>query len=197
VFLDLRGFTSFAETAEPEIVMKALSDFHRTMGELVQSHQGTLERFTGDGMMIFFNDPVPVAEPTQRAAQMALAMREAALGLHDVWRTRGFDLGLSIGIAQGFATVGAIGFDHRIDYAAIGSVTNLAARLCSHAGTGEVWVSQRAYAGIADDFLADDMGEMTFRGFAKPMGVRRLTALKLSASDSGDARKDRRRAVRP
>jgi adenylate cyclase len=196
VFLDLRGFTSFAETAEPEVVMQALSDFHRTMGELVQSHQGTLERFTGDGMMIFFNDPVPVAEPTQRAAQMALAMRAAALGLRDVWRTRGFDLGLSIGIAQGYATVGAIGFDHRIDYAAIGSVTNLAARLCSHAATGEVWISQRAYADIADDFMADDMGEMTFKGFAKPIGVRRLASPNAAKPGSSGARNDRRKAVR-
>jgi adenylate cyclase len=205
VFLDLRGFTAFAETAEPEIVMQALGDYHRTMGELVQSHQGTLERFTGDGMMIFFNDPVPVAVPAKRAAQMALAMRDAATHLRDVWATRGFDLSLGIGIAQGFATVGAIGFDHRIDYAAIGTVTNLAARLCSHAGAGEIWISQRAHAEIAQEFIADDLGEMTFKGFAKPVGVRRLQSVKtVVPTESGAAataevhalRVDRRKTAR-
>ena len=178
VFLDLRGFTSFAETGEPEIVMRALGDYHRAMGELVQSHQGTLERFTGDGMMVFFNDPVPIAAPSERAATMALAMRHAATELKAIWARSGFDLGLGIGIAQGFATVGAIGFDHRIDYAAIGTVTNLAARLCGHAASGEVLMSQRAFAAIEAEFGADDLGEMTFRGLSKPVLVRRLLSRK-------------------
>lgn len=180
VFLDLRGFTSFAETGEPEIVMQALGDYHRAMGELVQAHQGTLERFTGDGMMVFFNDPVPIAAPSERAATMALAMREAAAQLKATWARSGFDLGLGIGIAQGFATVGAIGFDHRIDYAAIGTVTNLAARLCAHAASGEVLISQRAFAAIEAEFSADDLGEMTFRGLSRAVSVRRL--LKRSAA---------------
>ncbi len=178
VFLDLRGFTAFAETGEPEIVMRALGDYHRAMGELVQSHQGTLERFTGDGMMVFFNDPVPVAAPTERAAAMALAMREAAAALKVAWERSGFDLGLGVGIAQGFATVGAIGFDHRIDYAAIGTVTNLAARLCARAESGEVLISQRAFAAIEAEFDGEELGEMAFHGLTKPVPVRRLLGRK-------------------
>ncbi len=174
VFLDLRGFTAFAETGEPEVVMQALADYHQAMGELVNKHQGTLERFTGDGMMIFFNDPVPVAEPTKRATAMALEMRDAAVILHERWQKRGFNLGLGIGIAEGFATVGAIGFDERIDYAAIGPVTNLAARLCAHASAGEIIISQRGFAAIEDDFAGDPLGELTFRGFAKPVGLYRV-----------------------
>ena len=177
VFLDLRGFTAFAETGEPEVVMQALAEFHQAMGELVMAHQGTLERFTGDGLMVFFNDPVPVAAPTLRAAQMALLMRDAALVLCTRWRQRGFDLGLGIGIAHGFATVGAIGFDHRIDYAAIGPVTNLAARLCAEAASGEVLISQRAFAAIGELATGESLGEQTLRGFAKPVGIVRLTAL--------------------
>lgn len=178
VFLDLRGFTAFAETGEPEIVMQALAEYHQAMGKLVVAHQGTLERFTGDGMMIFFNDPVPVAEPTKRAALMALAMRDAAGVLHAQWQRRGFDLGLGIGIAEGYATVGAIGFDERIDYAAIGTVTNVAARLCSHAQAGEVIISQRAFGKIEHDFTHDNLGEVQLRGLARGIGITRLVALK-------------------
>lgn len=174
VFLDLRGFTAFAETGEPEVVMQALSEFHHAMGRLVVAHQGTLERFTGDGMMIFFNDPVPVAEPTKRAVLMALEMREAAEALHLQWKNRGFDLALGIGIAEGYATVGAIGFEERIDYAAIGTVTNLAARLCAQAASGEVLISQRAFGRIEADFESDPMGDMHMRGFVKAITFRRL-----------------------
>jgi adenylate cyclase len=146
------------------------------MGKLVVAHQGTLERFTGDGMMIFFNDPVPVAEPTKRAAVMALAMRDAAAILHAQWQRRGFDLGLGIGIAEGFATVGAIGFDERIDYAAIGTVTNVAARLCAHAQAGEVIISQRAIGKIEHDFMHENLGEVQLRGLARGIGISRLLA---------------------
>lgn len=176
VFLDLRGFTAFAETGEPEIVMQALAEYHQAMGKLVVAHQGTLERFTGDGMMIFFNDPVPVAEPTKRAAVMALAMRDAAAALHTQWQRRGFDLGLGIGIAEGYATVGAIGFDERIDYAAIGTVTNVAARLCNHAQAGEVIISQRAFGKIEHEFTHDNLGEVQLRGLARGIGISRLVA---------------------
>ena len=175
VFLDLRGFTAFAETGEPEVVMEALAEYHQAMGKLVVQHQGTLERFTGDGMMIFFNDPVPVAAPTRRAALMALAMRDAAEGLRKHWHNRGFDLGLGIGIAEGYATVGAIGFEERIDYAAIGSVTNLAARLCAQADSSEILISQRAHSRIANEFDSEPMGEIHLRGFSKPVVIRRLT----------------------
>jgi class 3 adenylate cyclase len=178
VFLDLRGFTAFADTGEPEVVMQALSEFHQAMGQLVMRHQGTLERFTGDGMMVFFNDPVPVAEPTRRAAQMAIQMCAAAEELRLRWAKRGFDLGLGIGIAHGFATVGAIGFDHRIDYAAIGPVTNLAARLCAHASAGEILISQRAFGAIEDWFSAESLGEIVMRGFSKPVGTVRLLDIK-------------------
>jgi adenylate cyclase len=177
VFLDLRGFSSFAEAEEPEVVMEALADFHAEMGTLVQQYQGTLERFTGDGMMIFFNDPVPIAEPTKRAAEMALQMRDAAAVLYERWRKRGFELGMGIGIAQGFATVGAIGFQHRIDYAAIGAVTNLAARLCAAAASGEVLISQRAFTMIEACAAGESLGELTIRGLTKPVAVMRLTGL--------------------
>lgn len=175
VFLDLRGFTAFAETGEPEVVMGALADFHRVMGELVLEHKGTLERFTGDGMMIFFNDPVPTADHTLRAAEMAVAMRDAAARLHATWTRSGFDLALGIGIARGYATVGAIGFDGRIDYAAIGSVTNMAARLCDRAEAGEILMTQRAYAEIEAQFAADAAVSVNISGLARPIEVRRLT----------------------
>jgi adenylate cyclase len=129
VFLDLRGFTAFAETADPEEVMKALAEFHAAMGGRVLEYQGTLERFTGDGLMVFFNDPLPLQHPARRAVEMAFAMQEDALQLSTQWKKKGYSLGLGIGIAQGYATVGAIGFEGRIDYGAIGVVTNLAARL--------------------------------------------------------------------
>jgi adenylate cyclase len=174
VFVDLRGFTAFAETGEPEIVMQALAEYHAAMGEIVMRHQGTLERFTGDGMMIFFNDPVPIAEPTLRAVEMACEMRHAATTLQARWRHRGFDLGVGLGIAEGFATVGAIGFDGRIDYAAIGTVTNLAARLCAHAQTGEIIISQRAYAAVETRFNAEAIGELPLHGLSRPVTVKRL-----------------------
>ena len=127
VMCDLRGFTAFAETSEPEEMMRTLGAYHAAMGRLVLAHEATLERFTGDGMMVFLGDPVPVDNAAQRAVALAVAMREAALELSATWKKRGVDLGLGIGIAQGFATVGAIGFEGRIDYGAIGTVTNLAA----------------------------------------------------------------------
>src|ERR1700681_2135842 len=142
-FLDLRGFTAFAETAEPEEVMGMLREYHAAMGELILQHEGTLERFTGDGMMIFFNDPVRVPNPAERAVRMALAMRGRVVGLSSAWRKRGFDLALGIGIAQGYATIGAIGFEGRWDYGAIGTVTNLAARLCGEVPGDQILISQR------------------------------------------------------
>ena len=126
IFLDLRGFTAFAETAEPEEVMGVLREYHAAMGKLILAHEGTLERFTGDGMMIFFNDPVPVANPAERAIRMALAMRESVAQLTVKWRKLGYELDFGVGIAQGYATIGGIGFEGRWDYGAIGTVTNLA-----------------------------------------------------------------------
>ena len=169
VYCDLRGFTAFAETAEPEELMRTLGSFHAAMGHLVLEHDATLERFTGDGMMVFLGDPVPVDNAAERGVKLAMAMRDAAVELSTKWKKRGVDLGLGIGVAQGFATVGAIGFEGRIDYGAIGTVTNLAARLCQHAKAGEIIVSQRAYAEVSDTFATEDMGELTLHGFARPM----------------------------
>ncbi len=174
VFLDLRGFTAFAESAEPEEVMAALSEFHRAMGRRILEFQGTLERFTGDGLMVFFNDPLPIQQPARRAVQMAFAMQEDALKLAAQWKKRGFDLGLGIGIAQGYATVGAIGFEGRIDYGAIGTVTNMANRLCDLAEAGHILASQRVFAEIERGLYADDLGEVALHGFKRPVRAYRL-----------------------
>ena len=146
LFCDLRGFTPFAESSEPEEVMGVLSEYHRALGELIYRFEGTLERFTGDGLMVFFNDPLPVDDAAERAVTMAVAMRDRVAELAAGWHRRGHDLGFGIGIAQGFATLGRIGFDGRFDYAAIGSVTNLAARLCGEAASGQVLVAQRVFS---------------------------------------------------
>jgi adenylate cyclase len=174
VFLDLRGFTAFAESAEPEEVMAALGEFHRAMGQRILEFQGTLERFTGDGMMVFFNDPLPINEPARRAVEMAFAMQQDALLLASQWLKRGFQLGLGIGIAQGYATVGAIGFEGRIDYGAIGTVTNMANRLCDLAEPGNVLVSERIYAEVQESVFADNLGEVTLHGFKRPVQAYRL-----------------------
>ena len=179
VFIDLRGFTAFAETAEPEEVMKVLRDYHARMGEQVLAYEGTLERFTGDGMMVFFNDPVPVPNPVERALRMTVAMREAMEDLAAQWRRSGFELHMGVGIAQGYATIGAIGFEGRLDYGAIGSVTNLASRLCADAAPGQILVSQRVYAAAGELVDAESVGELTLKGFQRPVpaySVRRLKA---------------------
>jgi adenylate cyclase len=171
VFVDLRGFTAFAETAEPEEVMGVLREYHAEMGRLILAYEGTLERFTGDGMMIFFNDPVEVPNPAERAIRMAVAMRDTVGGLAARWRKRGWDLALGVGIAQGYATIGAIGFEGRMDYGAIGTVTNLAARLCGEAIAGQILVSARVAAAVEDMVEADDVGPVTLKGLARPVSV--------------------------
>jgi class 3 adenylate cyclase len=178
VFLDLRGFTAFAESAEPEEVMKALGEFHQAMGLRVLEFQGTLERFTGDGLMVFFNDPLPIQDPARRAVVMAFAMQHDALLLSEQWKKRGYDLGLGIGIAQGYATVGAIGFEGRIDYGAIGSVTNLASRLCDLAGRGDILVSHRVLAEVEPVVSAEDLGEVSLHGFKRPVRAAKLLHFK-------------------
>jgi class 3 adenylate cyclase len=178
VFLDLRGFTAFAETAEPEEVMTVLREYHAEMGRLILEHEGTLERFTGDGMMIFFNDPTPVPDPAKRAVRMALAMRERVTPLCEQWRKRGHELDLGIGIAQGYATIGAIGFEGRWDYGAIGTVTNLAARLCGEAKPSQILVTRRV-AGDAEDLVeTEPVGPLTLKGLAKPVPAFNVTRLK-------------------
>ena len=171
VFLDLRGFTAFAETAEPEEVMDVLREYHAAMGRLVMEHEGTLERFTGDGMMIFFNDPVEVPNPAERAIRMAVAMRDAVGGLAVRWRKRGWELALGVGVAQGYATIGAIGFEGRLDYGAIGTVTNVAARLCGEAAAGQILISARVAAALEDIIDAEDIGAVTLKGLARPVPI--------------------------
>ena len=178
VFLDLRGFTAFAETAEPEEVMGVLREYHAAMGELILAHEGTLERFTGDGMMIFFNDPTPVPDPQERAVRMALAMRERVDDLARGWRKRGWELDFGVGIAQGYATIGAIGFEGRWDYGAIGTVTNLAARLCGEAQPGQILVSRRLYGTLEDLVDAAPVGELSLKGFSRPVSAFNVTGLK-------------------
>jgi class 3 adenylate cyclase len=178
VFIDLRGFTAFSETAEPEEVMGVLREYHAAMGELILGHEGTLERFTGDGMMIFFNDPVPVPNPQERAVRMALAMRERVDELMRGWRKLGYELDFGVGIAQGYATIGAIGFEGRWDYGAIGTVTNLAARLCGEAQPGQILVSRRLHGVVEDFATAEPVGELSLKGFSRPVTAYNVTGLK-------------------
>jgi adenylate cyclase len=178
VFIDLRGFTAFAETAEPEEVMGVLREYHAAMGELILAHEGTLERFTGDGMMIFFNDPLPVPNPQERAVRMAVAMRERVDELMRGWRKRGYELDFGVGIAEGYATIGAIGFEGRWDYGAIGTVTNLAARLCGEAKPGQILISRKLHGRIEDLVAAESVGELALKGFSRPVSAYNLTALK-------------------
>jgi signal transduction histidine kinase/class 3 adenylate cyclase len=165
VFLDLRGFTAFAETAQPEEVMEVLREYHAEMGRLVLAYDGTLERFTGDGMMVFFNDPIPVPDAPTRAIRMALEMRERAARLRERWHKLAYDLDVGIGIAQGYATIGRIGFEGRIDYGAVGAVTNLAARLCAEAGAGQILIPQRVLAAVEDLVDVEPLGDLELKGF--------------------------------
>ncbi len=169
--LDLRGFTLFTDTSEPEEVMELLHAYHEAMGRLVERHGGTLEHFAGDGLMIFFNDPVPIDRPVEQAVRMALAMQQAFHPIADAWARRGHKLGLGIGISEGYATLGAIGFERRWDYAAIGRVTNLAARLCGDAKAGEILLDQRTFMRIEDMAQGEPLGGYTLKGFAKPVQV--------------------------
>jgi len=178
VFLDLRGFTAFAEGADPEEVMGVLRQYHAVAGELVLEHEGTLERFTGDGMMIFFNDPVEVPDAAERAVRMSLAIRERVGAIAEGWAKRGYSLGLGIGIAQGFATIGAIGFDGRWDYGAIGTVTNLAARLCGEAEANQILISQRVHASVESLLDVEPQQMLTLKGFQRPVGCFRVRGLK-------------------
>jgi class 3 adenylate cyclase len=177
VFLDLRGFTAFAETSEPEELMGVLREYHAEMGKLILAHEGTLERFTGDGMMIFFNDPLPVPDAAERAVRMAVAMRERAAELAVRWHRSGYELDLGIGIAKGFATIGAIGFEGRLDYGAIGTVTNLAARLCGEAKPGQILISPRLLPEVEGVLEVEEVGLLAMKGLARP--VRALNIVRL------------------
>jgi len=178
VFIDLREFTQFAETAAPEEMMEVLDEFHRAVGTLVMEHEGTLERFTGDGMMIFFNDPLEVPNPEERAVRMAVAIRDRIATLRERWSRLGHDLGLGIGITTGYATLGMIGFEGRRDYAAIGSVTNQAARLCAAAADGQILISERFLATVERIVGAELVGEVTLKGFRRPVLAHNVLSLR-------------------
>jgi class 3 adenylate cyclase len=178
VFLDLRGFTAFAETSEPEEVMAVLREYHAEMGKLILEHEGTLERFTGDGMMVFYNDPVPVPNPAERAIRMSLAMREKVADLCVNWRKLGYELDFGVGIGKGYATIGAIGFEGRWDYGAIGTVTNLASRLCGEAKAGQILVSQRLLGTVDELIEVEPVGELTLKGLQRPVTGFNIVRLK-------------------
>jgi adenylate cyclase len=169
LFCDLRGFTGFSESSDPEDVMALLRDYHETIGQIIIKYGGTLERFAGDGVMVVFNDPVPVENPALQAVLMALDMRTAIGGLIEKWRDLGHDLGFGIGIAHGFATLGTIGFEGRFDYAAIGTVSNVASRLCDEAKSGQILISPRVRQAIEKAIAVESVGEFALKGIRRPM----------------------------
>jgi len=177
LFCDLRGFTAFSETSEPEDVMQVLREYHEVVGERIFEHQGTLERFAGDGIMVFFNDPVPCTDHCERAVRLGLAIRDAVSALAQTWQRRGFKLGIGVGIAAGYATLGRIGFDKRFDYAAIGTVTNLAARLCGEASAGQILLSQRVAAGVGDVIETRLLEDRALKGLHAPVPVYELSGV--------------------
>jgi adenylate cyclase len=178
VFCDLRGFTALAEKSEPEEVMDVLREYHAALGEIIYRFEGTLERFLGDGLMVLFNDPIPCSDPAARAVKMAVAMRERVSELTQRWRKLGHDLGFGVGIAQGYATIGKIGFEGRFDYAAIGSVANLASRLCSEAKPGQILISQRVLHAVEDFVEVENLGELSLKGIAQTNSVHDVRKLK-------------------
>lgn len=177
VFIDLRGYTAFTETADPEDVMSVLRDYHAAMGRLIMLHHGTVERFAGDTIMIFFNDPVPIPNAAEEAVRMALEMHEAFRDLAQNWKKRGYDLNVGVGIAQGYATLGAIGFEGRLDYGAIGAVCSLAARLCAQALGGQTLVTQRVLSLVEHLVVSEPVGELALKGFHRPVPAFNITAL--------------------
>ena len=176
LFCDLRGFTAFAETAEPEEVLGVLRAYHGALGPLVHEHEGTLLRFLGDGLMVLFNDPVPCADPGARAVWLAVAMRQKVAGLAADWRRSGHDLGFGVGIAHGYATLGQIGFESHVDYTAIGTVTNLASRLCSAAQDGQILISQRIAAAVEPVAVIEELRDLSLKGLSRPGSVFHVVA---------------------
>ena len=176
LFCDLRGFTGFSEASAPEDVMTLLREYHAAIGEIIIRYSGTLERYAGDGVMVVFNDPVPVDNPALRAVQMALEMREAMGALTEKWRELGHDVGFGIGIAHGYATLGTIGFEGRFDYAAIGTVSNVASRLCDEAKPGQILISPRVFMAVKDAVTVEPVGEFTLKGIGRPLAAYNVLA---------------------
>jgi class 3 adenylate cyclase len=168
-FCDLRGFTAFAEIAEPEEVMTVMREYHATLGSLIHEFEGTLERFVGDGIMVIFGDPIPCPDPCAQAVQMAVAMRGRLSELSSRWRRESHELGFGIGIAHGYATLGAIGFEGRSEYSAIGTVVNLAARLCAEARDGQILIDSKVRAALDERVTAEPVGELTLKGLHRPI----------------------------
>jgi class 3 adenylate cyclase len=176
LFCDLRGFTGFSESSDPEDVMTLLRDYHAAIGEIITKYSGTLERYAGDGVMVVFNDPVPVENPALQAVLMALEMRDAIGALTDRWRRLGHDIGFGIGIAHGFATLGTIGFEGRFDYAAIGTVSNVASRLCDEAKPGQILISPRVLMAVEDAVKVEPVGEFALKGIRRPLAAYNVLA---------------------
>jgi adenylate cyclase len=178
LFCDLRGYTNFADSVEPEELMGVLGEFHEVIGRLVGRFEATVGALAGDGVELFFNDPIEIEDPGFRAVQLACALRAEMTVLLDQWRKRGYELDFGVGIALGYATCGEIGFEGRSDYAAIGSVTNLAARLSDEATGGQILISQRLYADVEERVDAEGAGEFTLKGFPRPMPAHNVLALR-------------------
>ena len=178
LFCDLRGFTGFSESSDPEDVMALLREYHAAIGEIIIKYSGTLERYAGDGVMVIFNDPVPVPSPALQAVKMALDMRVAIGALTEKWRRLGHDLGFGIGIAHGFATLGTIGFEGRFDYAAIGTVSNVASRLCDEAKPGQILISPRVLMAVEEEVSVEPVGEFALKGIRRPMAAYNVLATK-------------------
>jgi adenylate cyclase len=171
LFCDLRGFTGFSESSDPEDVMALLAEYHAAIGTTINKYSGTLERYAGDGVMVIFNDPVPVENPALQAVLMALDMRSAIEALMEKWRLLGHDIGFGIGIAHGFATLGTIGFEGRRDYAAIGTVSNVASRLCDEAKPGQILISARVLLAVDKAVTVEPVGEFELKGIRRPMAA--------------------------
>ena len=171
LFCDLRGFTGFSESSDPEDVMALLREYHAAIGEIINTYGGTLERYAGDGVMVVFNDPIPVDNPALQAVQMALEMRTAIGALTGKWRRLGHEIGFGIGVAHGFATLGTIGFEGRFDYAAIGTVSNVASRLCDEAKPGQILISPRVLMAVEDAISVEPVGEFKLKGISRPLAA--------------------------
>ena len=176
LFCDLRGFTGFSESSDPEDVMALLREYHAAIGEIIVRYSGTLERYAGDGVMVVFNDPIPVDNPALQAVQMALEMRDAIGALTEKWRQLGHEIGFGIGIAHGYATLGTIGFEGRHDYAAIGTVSNVASRLCDEAKPGQILISPRVLMAVKDAVTVEAVGEFELKGIRRPTAAYNVLA---------------------
>jgi class 3 adenylate cyclase len=185
VFIDLRGFTAFAEAADPEDLMSVLKQYHTEMGHVISQYGGTLERFAGDSMMVFFNDPLPLPDHAGEAVRMAIAMRDRIEGLRSQWTVRGIHLGAGIGISTGYATIGVIGFEGRKDYAAIGPVTNLASRLCSEAKHNQILTLARTLEFVGNNICTEPIGELALKGFQRPVMTYNIIGLQGPQSQGG------------